>query len=154
MGRNSYLVAGGAAALTAAVGAFATDVNSNWYRHLKKPPFQPPGAAFGIAWTLLYALIAVSAGRTLERLSDGERRSYSLSLAGNLLLNSGWSWIFFRGQSPAAATAEILALQASNLDLARRTHRVDPPAAVLLAPYLAWVGFASVLTGDLYRRNR
>ena len=154
MGWSSYLIAGGATVITAAAGGAATDVDSAWYRRLRKPPFQPPGPLFGLAWTVLYALIAVSAGRALHRLPKGRRRPYATALGVNLVLNVGWSWIFFRGHSPAAATVEILALQASNIDLARRTTRIDRTAGLLLAPYLAWVGFASVLTGDILRRNR
>lgn len=154
MSRNSYLISGAAVAITAATGGAATDVDSAWYRRLKKPPFQPPGPVFGLAWTVLYALIAVSAGRALSRLPGPERRPYAKALGLNLVLNVGWSWVFFRGHSPAAATVDILALQASNVDLARRTTRIDRAAGLLLAPYLLWVGFASVLTGDILRRNR
>ena len=114
----------------------------------------PPGAVFGLAWTLLYALIAVAAGRALQRVPEEGRRSYGAALGMNLLLNAGWSWIFFRGHSAALATVEIVALQASNIDLARRTSRIDRTAGLLLAPYLVWVGFAAVLTGDILRRNR
>ena len=154
MAGRSYLVAGGAVAATAVVGGLATDVDSAWYRRLEKPPFQPPGPVFGIAWTILYVLIGVSAGRTLARLEHEERRSYGLALGLNLVLNTGWTWLFFRGRAPALATVEILGLQASNVDLARRARRVDRAAAILLAPYLVWVGFAAVLSGDIARRNR
>ncbi|MCU1472239.1 TspO/MBR family protein [Amnibacterium sp.] len=154
MSRSSYVAAGGAVLTTAVLGVLGTDVSSSWYTRLKKPPFQPPGAAFGIAWTVLYALITISTGRTLTRIEHQKRRRFSLAFALNLLLNVGWTWVFFRGHRAGYATVEILALQASNVDLARRTARVDRTAALLLAPYLLWVAFASVLTGDIHRRNR
>src|SRR3954452_6397422 len=52
----------GAVGATAAVGGLATApaVDSRWYRRLNKPPWQPPGAVFGPAWTVLYALLAAS----------------------------------------------------------------------------------------------
>lgn len=57
-----------AAAIVAAVGATATVggvatrpvVESRWYRRLRKPDWQPPGAVFGPVWSVLYALIAAS----------------------------------------------------------------------------------------------
>ena len=36
-----------AVASTAVIGGLGTDVGSHWYRHLDKPAWQPPGAAFG-----------------------------------------------------------------------------------------------------------
>ena len=43
-----------AVAATAVVGGLGTDVKSRWYSDLEKPTWQPPGAAFGPAWTTLY----------------------------------------------------------------------------------------------------
>jgi tryptophan-rich sensory protein len=34
-----------------------------------------------------------------------------------------------------------------------RARRVDPPAANMVAPYVGWIGFANVLTEELWRRN-
>ena len=44
-----------AVAATAAVGSLASKpaVESDWYAKLRKPPYQPPRAAFPIAWTSL-----------------------------------------------------------------------------------------------------
>lgn len=52
-----------AVAATAVIGGLGTDVTSRWYRHLDKPTWQPPGPAFGPAWTTLYALMAVASAR-------------------------------------------------------------------------------------------
>ena len=34
-----------------------------------------------------------------------------------------------------------------------RARKVDPPAANLVAPYVGWIGFANVLTEELWRKN-
>ena len=39
------------------------------------------------------------------------------------------------------------------LAYAWRARRVDASAANMVAPYVGWIGFANVLTGDLWRRN-
>jgi benzodiazapine receptor len=52
------------------------------------------------------------------------------------------------------AVAEVLLLEASTVDLARRSGQVDPAAGVALLPYVAWVIFATALTAELARRNR
>ena len=128
-------------------------MRSDWYAALDKPPWQPPGWAFGPAWTTLYALIAAGSARALDRATPAERRSLGTALGVNLVLNTGWTWVFFTGHRPRWALAEILVLEASTLDLVRRTGRVDPVAARLLTPYAAWVGFATALTASIARRN-
>ncbi|MGZ4438121.1 MAG: TspO/MBR family protein [Nocardioides sp.] len=138
---------------TAVAGGLGTDVSSRWYAGLRKPAWQPPGWAFGPAWTTLYALIAVSSARVLDRADDQERRAFRRALAANLVLNTGWSWVFFTAKQPRWALAEVLALEASTLDLLRRAHAVDPTSARLLAPYAGWVGFATALTAEIARTN-
>lgn len=143
-----------AVAATAVVGTLGADVRSGWYRSLRKPRWQPPGQAFGPAWTTLYALTAAASSRALERTgSPGERRRYATALGVNLGLNAGWSWLFFTAHRPRWALAEIVVLEASTLDLVRRSARVDRPAAALLVPYAGWVGFATALTFAICRRN-
>ena len=138
---------------TAVAGGVGTDVRSRWYAGLDKPSWQPPGWVFGPAWTTLYGLIAAGSARALDRSSDGERRELTTALGVNLVLNTGWTWIFFSARRPRLALVEILVLEASTLDLVRRAARVDPAAAALLAPYAGWVGFATALTASIARRN-
>ena len=140
-------------AATAAVGASATDPGSEWYAGLDTPPWQPPPAAYGLVWTPLYAAVAVAAARAHDRLPTGEKRRFAAAFAANLALNAGWNWLFFRARSPRLALAEILLLEASTLDLARRANRVDATAHNLLAPYAGWVAFAAALNAELARRN-
>jgi len=138
---------------TAVAGVLGTDVHSDWYARLDTPRWQPPGRVFGPAWTTLYALIAVGSARALDRAEPEERRAYATALGVNLVLNTGWTWVFFAAKRPRWALAEILLLEASTLDLVRRTRRLDPAGAVLVAPYAGWVGFATALTASIARRN-
>ncbi len=142
-----------AVAATAVLGGLGTDVRSDWYAGLDKPVWQPPGAAFPVAWTTLYGLIAVASGRVLDRAPEHERKQFARALGVNLALNTGWTWLFFTARRPRWALLEILLLEASTLDLARRAQRVDPTAHNLLAPYAAWVGFATALNAGIARRN-
>ena len=143
-----------AVAAAAVIGTLGTDVKSRWYRSLDKPAWQPPGAAFGPAWTTLYALMAVASARTLDRLEDPEeRRAFATAFGANLALNAGWNWLFFKAQRPRWALAEIVVLEASTLDLTRRAARADSAAATMLAPYAGWVAFATALNAAIARRN-
>ncbi len=145
-----------AVAATAAAGSAATasGTSSRWYRRLHKPFWQPPSAAFPLVWTPLYALIAVAGARAIDRTDGADRTAFTRDYALNLALNAGWTALFFRARKPAAALAEITALNASNLLLLRRAARADRLAGAALAPYVAWTLFATTLNGAIVRLNR
>ena len=147
-----------AAVITAGgIGSLATP-DSTWYRRARKPSFQPPGVVFPIVWTALYAKIAWASARTIDGLIDAgrpdEARAFEQALGVNLALNTGWTWIFFRGHRPGPATLECAVLAASSVDLARRAAKVDRLAAAGLAAYAGWTSFATVLSGRFAALNR
>ncbi|HET7477350.1 MAG TPA: TspO/MBR family protein [Dermatophilaceae bacterium] len=149
-------VTAAATAACAVLGAAASrDVDSDWYRSLAKPSFQPPGQVFGLVWTPLYADIAISSAVALDAAPDSSAATaYRRALGLNLLLNTGWSVVFFRLHRVGAAVAAAAALTASSADLARRTYAADRRAGLAIAPYAAWCGFATVLSAAIWRRNR
>ncbi|MCD6640632.1 MAG: tryptophan-rich sensory protein, partial [Nocardioides sp.] len=112
--------------------------------------------AFPVVWTALYAdlaLVSATAVNEAERAGEADQAAaYWRALGANLLLNAGWSVLFWRLRSPALATLGAAALTASSADLARRAG--SPGRARALVPYAAWCGFATVLSGEIARRNR
>lgn len=144
---------GAAVAVVAAVGGAATDTTSDWYEGLEKPSWQPPGWVFGPVWTLLYVLLAVSAALAWRDVRGPRRRLVLGLYAANLVLNLGWTLVFFRGHAPWAALGEILALLASIVALVVLVRRHNAAAAAALLPYGAWVGFATALTAAIAAKN-
>jgi tryptophan-rich sensory protein len=140
---------GGAVAATAFFGSQFTPSGSTgeWYDALDKPPFTPPSAAFPIAWTTLYILMAVAGYRVSH-----DRRAISF-WGVQLALNAAWSPIFFGLRSPGLALIDIVALLAMIALATREAARVDKPAAWMMAPYLGWVTFATLLNAEIVRRN-
>ena len=116
------------------------------------------GPAFGIAWTILYVLLAGAGARALDRAKESpdptQQRGYLRLYAGNLVLNAGWTWSFFRAKRPPLAVAEVVLLLASRLELTRRTYRLDRAAGTALLPYTGWTIFATALSAEIARRNR
>ncbi len=154
---ESRVALGVFSALTLGAGTLSARVTGGgeqrWYKRLKKPPFQPPGAVFGPVWTVLYGFIAVSAWRVWNR-PAGPARSRALALwALQLGLNSAWSWIFFGKHRPRAALLDIAALGPSIAAYAAAARQVDKGAAWMMAPYLGWVAFATLLNEEVVRLN-
>jgi len=147
--------AGWAAAVTAVavVGGLATDTSSDWYRELEKPSWQPPGSVFGPVWTVLYVLIAVAATLSFRDVGGPRRRLVLGLYAANLALNVAWTWIFFQGHAPTAAGIEIVFLLATIVALIWLVRPHNRAAALALAPYGAWVAFATALTWAIAAHN-
>ncbi|RBP62953.1 TspO/MBR related protein [Brevibacterium sanguinis] len=138
----------------AVAGVLGTKVDSRWYKGLRKPAWQPPGWVFGPAWTTLYSLTAIASGRVLDRLPDHRSRTgFTGELATNMTLNVAWSWLFFTAQRPRASLIDSAALEVSTLRLMKKAAEVDRTSALMLAPYAGWVGFATVLNGEIIRLN-
>ncbi len=134
-----------------AVGAFF--MPGEWYAGLAKPSWNPPNWIFGPVWTALYLMMAVSAWKVWRKGGfEAQRRPLGIFLT-QLVLNVAWSPIFFGLHNPGLAFAEILLLWTAIVATLRAFLRVDRIAGMLLAPYLAWVTFASVLNFALWRLN-
>lgn len=68
-------------------------------------------------------------------------------------LNALWTPLFFGLHKPAWALVEIVILLAALLATWRAFWRVDRPAGLMLAPYAAWVAFATALNGAIWWLN-
>lgn len=121
------------------------------YVPLVKPAWTPPAWLFAPIWTVLYALIGISAWRVWRKESR-HRGALSLWWA-QLFLNALWPWLFFGFGKLGWAFGEIVALWILILLTILTFFRIDRLAAWLLVPYLAWVGFASILNLAIWRMN-
>lgn len=140
----------GTAVAVAAVGSVATRGGQDWYDTLDKPSFTPPDAAFGIVWTILYALVAV-AGWMAWRAADSSRPT--VAWAVQMALNLAWTSVFFGVEAPSAGLVVIVALLVAivvNIAVARTFSAI---AAALLVPYLLWVCFATALNVGVIVNN-
>lgn len=136
----------------AGLGALATTPEiGGWYQGIEKPSWNPPNWIFGPVWTTLYVMMAVAAWRIWKKQGWNNR---GLALFGlQLVLNLAWSWIFFRLHQPGWAAVEIVLLWLAIAATIRVFLRHDSIAGWLLAPYLAWVSFATALNVTIWRLN-
>lgn len=137
----------------AGVAGFLTGLSvGEWYPRLRRPSWAPPNSVFGPVWTALYLSMAVSAWLAWRKLPFHGGRPLAL-FAVQLLLNGAWSGIFFGLRRPDLAFAEIALLWVAVAATAWSFRRVSRAAAILLVPYLLWVGFAAALNFAIWRLN-
>ena len=121
------------------------------YAALKQPSFTPPRSAFAVIWPPLFLALTVS-GLRIWNAPKSPARTQALTLWGVVqALNALWMAL-----GPGKLGGQLAAAMASlgtSAAYAWRARRVDPPAAGMVAPYVGWIGFANVLTEELWRKN-
>jgi benzodiazapine receptor len=126
---------------------------NGWFDALQKPSFMPPGAAFGIVWPILYALLGIALAMILAE-PPSPRRKIGLTLFFiQLALNFAWSPIFFAVHDIALANVVIFAMAAIAAAAAGQFYRLRAAAGLLMVPYLAWLVFAATLNSSIQRLN-
>ena len=141
------------AIMVAVVGATITDTGP-WYQSLVQPRWAPPDAAYGIAWTVIFAATAVGGVTGWIAMPTAREREWLLGLwALNGFLNILWSLVFFRAHRPDWALVEVLLLWGSVVALIIYIWRRSMVGATLLIPYLLWVTFAGYLNMEIVKLN-
>ncbi len=136
--------------VTAVIGTVAVSGTAEQYNTLQQPSWAPPSWLFGPVWTVLYAMIAVSGWLVWRKVGVGKEIAV---YSAQLVLNAIWTPLFFGGDLFGAAFADIVALWALIGVTIALFWRVSRVAAWLLAPYWAWVTFASALNLAIWQLN-
>ncbi len=124
-----------------------------WYARLNKPSYTPPGPVIGAAWGGLELLLA-GAGYRLLRAPRTEARNAAVgSWALTLIGLAGYPWLFFGRKQLGESAVASASMLAAALGTATAAREVDPPASAMTVPLLLWLGFATVLSEELWRRN-
>ena len=127
--------------------------SNDWYARLENPSFQPPGWAFGVTWTILYALMGISLAMVLGEPASKRRSTAAALFAVQLGLNFLWSPVFFGLGMIDAALLLIVALTVAVVLTILAFWRIRPLAGALLLPYLAWLCLATALNYETGRLN-
>lgn len=139
-------------AVVVAMGALIgiANVPGEWYQALNKPPFNPPNWIFGPVWTTLYVLIGIAGARTwLASPSSSPMQIWF----GQMALNFLWSPAFFGMESTLLGLIIIIPMLALIALFIQRSWNKDRISALLFLPYVAWVGFATLLNLSLFILN-
>jgi tryptophan-rich sensory protein len=120
-----------------------TSIDTAWYDSLQKPSYQPPSYAFGLAWGMLYPLLAYTYYLLVQSGSESELALFETQL----VLNLAWSFVFFRQKNLYLSTMMLLLMIILNL-LFYRTF--SKPWYLV---YIAWLCFAFLLNLAILRLN-
>ena len=115
-----------------------------WYRTLEKPL---TNWVFGLSGLYLIG------GGGVETGPEGAGSLSDCSVTAQLVLNVGWSWIFFGLHRPGWAMIELVVLWVAILLTTWAFFRRSWVAGWLMVPYLAWVSFAGALNFAIWRLN-
>lgn len=124
-----------------------------WFDALAKPAIMPPGWAFGVAWTILYILMGFALAIILNARGARAREAAIALFAGQLVLNLAWSPLFFAAHKITLAFWLILALLVLAALTTAAFAGIRRAAALLMLPYLAWLGFAATLNYQFIALN-
>lgn len=134
--------------LVGAVGGAVTQTAmAEWYPALTKPRLTPPDAAFAVVWTILFLMMGTAAWLVWR---EGWRDPATVKQALKfyflqLLVNMGWSVVFFGLRSPVGALPVVALLWYLTARMAVEYRKVSAPAFWLTIPYLLWIGVALYL---------
>ena len=100
--------------------------------------------------------MGIAAGMVWNKLESNKElvKKGLLFFTVQLLLNALWSYLFFGLNNILLAFIEIILLWLIIYETYYIFKHIDKRASYLLIPYLAWVGFATILTGTIYWLNR
>lgn len=124
-----------------------------WFMRLAKPEIMPPLWAFPVAWTALYVLLGLALAMIINARGSTLRGPALVVFAVQMAVNLVWSPVFFGMHLVAPALIIIGALFILALVTTILFARIRPGAAILLLPYLAWIGFAGYLLFQINELN-
>lgn len=133
--------------ITLIVGSLASSNTGTdtWYQGLIKSDLNPPGYVFGIVWPILYLFMGITAWRNIDTIK--------VYFYIQLFLNAIWSWLFFSFQLPLVALFDIWLLIFINIKILFIVSKEDKIGAILYAPYILWLLFASYLNVFIVLNN-
>jgi tryptophan-rich sensory protein len=131
-----------------------TGLNSDWYKNLILPPWQPPGWVFGVAWSSI--LFTFSAAMAIiipyNKIFSFENNFISLFWA-QIILNVIWNVLFFKFQLSLFSFIEILALLILVVLITIRSFNFSILSGILCLPYAVWLVIACSLNGFIWLKN-
>ena len=124
-----------------------------WYATLHRSPLSPPNYVFGIAWSILYAMIATSGWFIWRSTPFAGLSSIKKLFIAQLMLNWCWTPLFFTYHASGLALACLIAIVILVALIIIKSYKKIPMAALLLVPYFLWLLLATHLNFYIWQYN-
>ncbi len=159
-GARSHIAAGIAmsvgavliSAMAARRTAPATDTKAKAFPGRSRPAALQAPAVFAVVWPPLFMALTLS-GLRIWNAPPSPARTRALTLWG-LIQGFNAIWMALGPRRLGGQLTTAVATLGAAAAYTWQARRIDAPAANLASPYLGWIGFANVLTEELWRRNQ
>lgn len=128
--------------------------NSAWYFSLNAPPWQPPNAVFGLAWTYNFLALAVVGVLLALRAEARTVVAYLTVFAVSVVLALAWSYLFYVPHQLVAAAIALSLCAIATIPMVVIAFSQQQLLGWLLIPYQAWLVIASSLSWGYWVLNR
>lgn len=125
---------------------------TSYFDTLNLPFFALPKQLYGIAWGILYILIAYSIYLVIKEIKF-KNKTYNWILILNYIFNQLYLGVFFCLKSPLLGLIDILAILITGLFLYVETKNINEKASKFLIPYLIFTTYATILSLFIYFLN-
>ena len=122
-----------------------------WYSELVKPSFSPPDWIFAPVWITLYLLMGFAIW--LIWLNPKKTQKIFTIYFTHLFINASWSITFFAFHQVLASLLIIALIIFLVIWLVKLYYPINKTSAILMLPYIAWLGFAFSLNYSIFVLN-
>jgi len=122
-----------------------------WYSELVKPSFSPPDWIFAPVWITLYLLMGFAIW--LIWLNPKKTQKVFTIYFTHLFVNASWSITFFAFHQVLASLLIIALIIFLVIWLVKLYYPINKTSAILMLPYIAWLGFAFSLNYSIFVLN-
>ena len=122
-----------------------------WYSELVKPSFSPPDWIFAPVWITLYLSMVFAIW--LIWLNPKKTQKVFTVYFAHLFINASWSITFFAFHQVLASLLIIALIIFFVIWLIKLYYPINKISAVLMLPYLIWLGFAFSLNYTIFVLN-
>ena len=122
-----------------------------WYSELIKPSFNPPDWIFAPVWITLYLLMGFAIW--LIWLNPKKTQKIFTIYFTHLFVNASWSITFFAFHQVLASLLIIALIIFFVIWLVKLYYPINKISAMLMLPYLVWLGFAFSLNYSIFVLN-
>ncbi len=127
--------------------------DTSFYETLNLPFFALPSFAYGIVWSILYILIAISIYKIYSNNNFKDIKEYNIALLSNYIFNQLYTFLLFNLNNLFLSFVDSLIILITSINLYTETKKLDESASKFLIPYVIFNVFATILSITIYFMN-